>query len=184
MVVHSSDAACQTSTCVTNITRTLFQGNRAREAGALSLLAQGIEYNISQSKFVANRAFNGSAAAVQYFGYSSLGSNNNSSPSQSKLSISNTDFIRNMAIAAKNCYGGALHAALNGTSMQVDACAFEENVADTTENMSSWGGGVFVLGFGDLLINNGSFSNNTGEVAMQVSSATNLQLRHSLLSWL
>ena len=141
-------------------------GNTAAAAGALALLAPWMQYNISQSSFVANKAVDGNAGAVFYIGLSSI-PDNNISTSQSKLSISNTDFIKNIATAAtKNCYGGALYAALNGTSLQVDSCVFEENVAvPSNDGFSGIGGGLHVEDFGDVLITNGSFSNNTGEDA-------------------
>lgn len=165
MVINSSAAACQTSSCVTNITRTVFRGNTAIDAGgALSLVAPSTQYNIRQSSFVANTVVNGSAGAVFYVASSSgAGPNSSNSMSPSKLNLINSDFISNTATAAKtDCYGGAVVAVLNGTSLQVDACVFEHNAVTATEDFSAYGGGLHVEQFGDVLIINGSFFNNTG----------------------
>ena len=165
MVINSSAVACQTSSCVTNITKTVFRGNTAMDAGAaLSLVAPSTQYNIRQSSFVANAVVNGSAGAVLYVASSSgAGPNSSNSMSPSKLNLINSNFISNTAIAAKtDCYGGAVFAVLNGTSLQVDACVFEHNAVTATKDFSAYGGGLHVGDFGDVLINNGSFINNTG----------------------
>lgn len=164
MVINSSATACETSSCVTNITRTVFRGNTAKEIGALYLVAPSMQYNISQSSFVANTAVNGSAGAVFYV--APFSSSPNSSTSLSKLSIDNTDFISNTATAANTVAGGALLAVLNGTSLQLDSCVFEHNAVTATGNFSAYGGGLHVGDFGDVLITNGSFFNNTGRMPM------------------
>ena len=136
--------------------------------GALSLVAPSTQYDIRQSSFVANAVVNGSAGAVFYVASSSgAGPNSSNSMSPSKLNLINSDFISNTATAAKtNCYGGAVFAVLSGTSLQVDACVFEHNAVTATEDFSAFGGGLHVGEFGDVLINNASFFNNTGRTPM------------------
>ena len=163
--VNSSAAACKTTTCVTNISRTFFTGNRAGTAGALFLMAPMVQYNISHSKFVANVAGNGSAGALYYHCHSLLASSNNSA-FQSSLGISNTEFVRNEATVANGrCDGGAVSAKLNGTSMRLESCLFEENSAvASTKNSSATGGGLHVWRDSTHATNNGgSYSVDRGE---------------------
>ena len=176
MWVNSSAAACLTATCTTDISRSLFTGNRATAAGALALLASRMEYTISHSKFAANMAVNGSAGALVYRGYSSLTSSGSSAP-QSKLSIRSTEL--NVAIAAnQNCQGGAVFANLNGTNMHLESCIFEENTVVTTADSEGYfapGGGMYVMDFREVHIINGTFLNNKGKGRQlkRASAATN-----------